>query len=996
MCDHFTCCDILCEGTFRTVEQRGVSELSAVHFCYLAVNAPMTKRLANYLGSKRLLLESLNIIRYSPWSFRQLILLSTWSAMAPDLQLHTSLENLLLFQTLQQSEEKPPSFGKISEVLKTNHLLRESDSYVEDRLEPGSLERNYLHLLKEEVKSGGQRDHDVQNGDENSQKLKRSSPLLETAEEALEYAHLLPQLTNRLYFRYRDEAIKYIHDEDRTHRALQAEIQDIERRERDARLQLDNASRRDPRGVSSIQQLLRHDDENERVCAGNQPRATTSRDQQNGVDVGAHTGTSQSLPTRSVYDSPVAQSGHPIGAQKQLRPTGPAEPNVPLLPPLQHGGRGFSVGSPSSDTRRLPPPHQVLPHPPPSPSSRSAHKPLLPERSSASPIILPPPPGMLGSSGSPTGPLDALADMAGQQYRASPSMPSPRSVQHPHQSTQGRFYIPRPYSHNEKQPPYQAPYSPYGQGPSPQASYQYQGAMPPYQGSATTPAHGSPYGNVPSYQASMSPYSQHPGYSQTPGYYQQPPAQSPYPRGPVPRFQDQYTPMSNTLVRQRPSMPTPITTSASSTRWKNIDVATSIRQPSPRSPSPGAVSPISGKTPSPLVESPQLRTSSSRSQHIQNPPTHPPSGAIRSKAPRGRGISRRYRGGRTASAESSALAGSTQARTRSQSVVSQIDELSIDQPATRRIKAEPSGTSAHEDDESIASPMADENGRKPNRQRRGTFIRHGTADSNHTNSKRKREESTILQPLSSAPTQISRPGFVLGTRNLHRTSTNLMNDILAHKVGNMFSKPLTEREAPGYRDLVFRPQDIKSIKAAITAGSKALQKAAENMGEKGNSSNVWVPETPDVIPPRGIVNSAQLEKELMRMFANAIMFNPDVPSQRSFGPAFRTRQRTVKRGAVYSDDEDQGEDEVIKGKQDVSVVKDTREMFEAVEKKVAEWRSAERATEEGGASKAAIGRLRGGGSEEVDELAGDGDGENVIGTVEQESTPEPKSKRRKR
>lgn len=225
-----------------------------------------------------------------------------------------------------------------------------------------------------------------------------------------------------------------------------------------------------------------------------------------------------------------------------------------------------------------------------------------------------------------------------------------------------------------------------------------------------------------------------------------------------------------------------------------------------------------------------------------------------------------------------------------------------------------------------------------------------------------------------------------------------MNDILAHKVGNMFSKPLTDREAPGYKNLVYRPQDIKSIKAGITAGSKALLKAVESMGEDASCSNVWVPETPDVTPPRGIVNSAQLEKELMRMFANAVMFNPDVPSKRSFGPAFRTRQRTMERGAVYSEDEDQGEEEVSKGKQDVSVVKDTREMFEAVEKKVAEWRSAESAAEEGGASKTAIGRLRGGGSEEADELAGDGDGDgdDVIGSVEQEPTPEPRSKRRKR
>jgi len=917
--------------------------------------------------------------------------------MAPDL--HTSLENLLLFQGLPLSKGEPSSFRKISENLKANELLRESGSFEQDRLEPESLKQNYLRLLKEEVKLESQRDNVVRHGSQSPGKRKRSSPQLETVEEGLQYAHLLPQLTNRLYFRYRDDAIKSIQEEERKFRSLQAEILEIERGEKDARLKLENATKRDPRGVSSIQTLLRHDDEDERVRAESRLRPTTSQDQQNGLDVGAHAGTSQSLPTRIVLDPPIPQSLQPLGPQKKLQPHGMAEKNAPFP---QHVSHGFPVGSPSSDIhRRLPPPNQVPSYPPPSPSPRSAQNTLLPERASASPIILPPPPGMLGSSASSAGPLDALADMAGQQYRASPSMSSPRPVQHPgpqqhpHQLTQGRYYMPRPCPYTESQPPYQAPYSPYGQGPLPPANYQYQGAMPPYQSSIGPPAHGSPYGNVAPYQAPMPPYTQHPGYSQATGYYQQSSVRTPYSRDPISRFQDQHTPMSGTPGRQRPSKPTPIITSASSTRWKNVDVSTSIRQPSPRSPSPGAVSPISEKAPSPLPEVPQPRTRNNRSQNIQHAPGDSPSEAIRGKAPRGRGTARRYRGGRTASAESSAYAGSTHARIRSQSVVSQADELSIGQPvSTRRIKPEPSGTSVHEDDVSIASPAADESGRKSNRQRRGTTIRPGTAGSNHANSKRKREESAILPPPSPDSTQFSKPGFVLGTRNLPRTSTNLINDILAHKVGNMFSKPLTDREAPGYKNLIYRPQDIKSIKAAITAGSKALLKAAEIMGENGNSSSVWVPETPDVIPPKGIVNSAQFEKELMRMFANAIMFNPDVPSKRSFGPAFRTRQRTMERGALHSEDEDQGEEEVIKGKQDVSVVKDTREMFEAVEKKVAEWRSAERAAEEGGSSKAAAGRLRGGGSEEADELAGDG--ENVIGSVEQELTPEPKSKRRKR
>lgn len=218
-----------------------------------------------------------------------------------------------------------------------------------------------------------------------------------------------------------------------------------------------------------------------------------------------------------------------------------------------------------------------------------------------------------------------------------------------------------------------------------------------------------------------------------------------------------------------------------------------------------------------------------------------------------------------------------------------------------------------------------------------------------------------------------------------------MNDVIHHKVANVFAKPLTDREAPGYKDLIYRPQDLNSIKKAISNGSKAANATIEDLTQE-SSTSVWIPETPEVMPPKGIINSAQLERELMRMFANAIMFNPDLPTKRGFGPAFRTRQRTAEVGATYDEDREETE-EVIKGKQDVSVVKDTREMFENVERSVSDWRSAEKAAEEGG--KGTIGKLPRGGDgtedEEADELAG----EEVVGSVEVDEG-EKRAKRRRR
>lgn len=127
------------------------------------------------------------------------------------------------------------------------------------------------------------------------------------------------------------------------------------------------------------------------------------------------------------------------------------------------------------------------------------------------------------------------------------------------------------------------------------------------------------------------------------------------------------------------------------------------------------------------------------------------------------------------------------------------------------------------------------------------------------------------------------------------------------------------------------------------------------------------------------------------MFANAVMFNPD--TKRGFGPAFRLGD-----GLGVDDDDDDGRNgggagrgqEVgdveggEDGEDDGGVVRDTREMFAAVEKSVAAWRAAERAAEEAAGGRAVApgpvpvaARLRGGsGGEEreeddKDELAGD-------------------------
>lgn len=248
--------------------------------------------------------------------------------------------------------------------------------------------------------------------------------------------------------------------------------------------------------------------------------------------------------------------------------------------------------------------------------------------------------------------------------------------------------------------------------------------------------------------------------------------------------------------------------------------------------------------------------------------------------------------------------------------------------------------------------------------------------------------------------------LVLATRNFPRTSAPLLNDVSAHKFASLFAGPVKEKDVPGYRDVVYRPQDLKSIKAALTQGAKAVNSYVGNSvaastpnaaaeasmsGSPGQSSvaptggamstpsasksntTFWVPAHESVVPPKGIVNSAQLEKELMRMFANAVMFNPD--PDRGFGPLFSRRRRRRQNEASKTrkdndddcdegdddgepdlppypttDDEDGGDEpEAEEGggsnnDDDGGVVADTRDMFESVQRSVAGWRAAERAT----------------------------------------------------
>lgn len=187
---------------------------------------------------------------------------------------------------------------------------------------------------------------------------------------------------------------------------------------------------------------------------------------------------------------------------------------------------------------------------------------------------------------------------------------------------------------------------------------------------------------------------------------------------------------------------------------------------------------------------------------------------------------------------------------------------------------------------------------------------------------------------------------MLWTRGFPKVSASTLEQISSHKYANMFTHPIKPKEAPGYHSIVLRPTCLKNIQKAIVAGNKAAAAAAAALpdGDPGTNS-VWLPINEDLVPPRAIINSAHLERELVHMFANAIMYNLD--PNRGPGPAFLKGSGVGTKGANEAHGRTQshagGDAANMVGYQvdQDSVVKDTQSMFSEVDKLLIELRSTE-------------------------------------------------------
>lgn len=244
---------------------------------------------------------------------------------------------------------------------------------------------------------------------------------------------------------------------------------------------------------------------------------------------------------------------------------------------------------------------------------------------------------------------------------------------------------------------------------------------------------------------------------------------------------------------------------------------------------------------------------------------------------------------RPGSIASSRAGGSVRDRSRSHSILSHTETVAADNEsqAGHRIKSERATSVDAIEEDSVETPS------------QMTTRRRGTA------SRRKRNAREAS--LDEGDDHLSTPGpprTIIAPRYFARSCSNIMQDIQSHKHASTFSSAVRPKDAEGYYDIIKRPTDLKSIQKAIAFGAKQVASAASDTpaGSPGGGGGiVELPMISENMPPKTIVNAAQFEKELMRMFVNAVMFNP-------------------------------GEE---------GVVEDAREMFETVQRSVSSWRNVE-------------------------------------------------------
>ncbi|KAH8424758.1 uncharacterized protein LDX57_002501 [Aspergillus melleus] len=917
----------------------------------------------------------------------------------PPLSAYTPFESLLFFQSLAALDARPANFVSISNGLCNNRFVRENVAFDAGRLAPEALEDLYSTLTREgtdavaSIPHEPNGRHDESPSAHNSKKRKISSPKPDGLAEKgiIGQAGIVPEIVSHLYARYRDLVTKEIRNEERKYNEIRSELERL-KEEREAvpepaptpataekptsetpaatqypvpePMDVDTPSEKStqqprpdvaqssvaPKPGPEIKEPPLEPPRKE-VEASKQPTPITPRPPAPQKQQKPLQPMPASSPAPSVKQSPKEP---PTKTPTQPLPLKPYQPQPPLQPQAiaqASSAPPFQVQAPNGQPPSVSQPPNLVPRDLPTPKGPT-NKASLPPQLPSQPPSQPP----VDVAQSPS------ATAVQPSPIAKPPAPSPASAKTPQTAkTTAQEVSSTPAPKTTQPPPLQPTIQQWSLNQPPQTP-----SVPPSQKL-------EPMGQAPAAKPLPSPSSQQTPKPQpkkvepkkAPKATQPatvpstplPVSTVPKPLGPSSYGAGYETPNTapHALLQSQPRSSLPrlsIDTSGSVTPWKKTPRLTLPHSPrSPDRPRPEDVSPISEKAPS-------LMGSREATPEEPDPPRRKrraeAKGSSRGREPSPPAGEADHKGGPRSKSDRSTFSvnkrrdqSTASSRSRGRSVLSREDEPAVDPPGKikREMPTTPAGVPDVAETEhrasggrkSVAAAAASEE-QRPGRGR----------------PKRKRppSESFDTEPPQPEISQLSRidpnqsTPFVLAARNFPKTGQAIMNNVTTHKHASVFSKPLTERDAPGYRDLIYRPQDLKSIKSSITQGSKALVAATEAAntpvadgespipsGTPSKNSVLMLQKSEDVIPPKGIVNSAQLEKELIRMFSNATMFNP-IP-QRGFGPAFPMIADGESRESTIVPEPDEG-----------GIIKATHEMFEDVEKAVTGWRQAERTSDE--------------------------------------------------
>ncbi|KAL2833031.1 Bromodomain-containing protein [Aspergillus cavernicola] len=898
----------------------------------------------------------------------------------PPLSAYTPLESLLFFQSLAALDTRPASFVSISDLLRSNKFVRDNGAFDAHRLSPESLEDLYTTLMRDGIDSSAPESnghHPDSASPGNPKKRKITSPRPDgLSDGGRGHVGFVPGLVSHLYAKYKELVTKEIRIEELRFKEIREDIERLQKDEREA--PAEKIAELAPTPVSHAKQEPVPEpmdlDTNEKSVEQRQPPRELKPAPVE--PVAAVAAKQPELETPHVPSQPAFKEFLPPAqpverqpeAQKNLQPQVQLQlqPQPQALPPQPLPQQPIPAQEPQIQSQPQPQPQQQPPIRPQQDqvvAPNLAPQPQLPNEKSPVPIQQP----GLAPRNAP------VQDKTTNVPKTQPQKPLPTPVAVAPVPTPGP---PRPPSGT----PLHIPQAANVPVPSPTLQKAAPTAKPPGKKGApvvpvsTAPPRVPPQSSFQQWSLNKTQPPQHPlSFSipepagrvkppLSPPTQQTPKPEKKAPQGPQP-VATPSTPQPTPSAFHTPAPPIPasgfatpigpvrgfpsigergskpqlsIRTPGSVTPWKQTPHLTLPRSPrSPERPRPEDVSPISEKGASPF------RSREVTPEERGLPPRRKGPGRGRKK---GTDIDQggpKKKGEKSTTSTGKKRERSASSRSRGRSILSRDEESELEAGKIKReVPSTPAGIiGSAEPERASTGPGATTSEPRPGRGR----------------PKRKRAISEVPEPEPPQPelSQLSRMDsnqslpYVVCARNFPRTGAPIMNDVTTHKHASIFTKPLTERDAPGYRDLIYRPQDLKSIKSAIHQGSKALATATEaantpvvdgespapNAGTPSKNAVLMLQKTEDVIPPKAIVTSAQLEKELIRMFSNAVMFNP-VP-QRGFGPAFPMAADGGSGSRSYAPEPDEG-----------GIIKDTVEMFEDVEQAVTRWRAAERTADE--------------------------------------------------